>query len=275
MTDKALAPLTQEQLLALAAPLPDEALTSDRSRGFELTSTKAAYIIERLNSVLGPVGYGWRYAHTPTTTEGKEVLLEVVLQYRIGENGCPPMRWDRAAQDWCFDGGPPVWSEPITAYGGNQITGGGTPVLDAMKSAVTAGITKAASRIGVASDVHKGLRRVGQPTPQASQPPNGDGHQPKEVAWETYWTTFSEEKVDREKWARAGQAKVTFGKHSGKSLAEIDHEDRSYLRWLSEVFNAQGDARKITLKNAAIYFRACRKWVEAQSQQAAEEALNL
>ena len=52
--------LTQDQIQALKAPFPLEALSSDFSRGFELTSIKAAYVIERLNKVLGPCGVGWR-----------------------------------------------------------------------------------------------------------------------------------------------------------------------------------------------------------------------
>ena len=40
---------------ALAAPFPDEALAKDSSRGFDLTSVKAQYVVERLNTVLGPM----------------------------------------------------------------------------------------------------------------------------------------------------------------------------------------------------------------------------
>ena len=53
--------LNQDQLQAIKAPFPPEALSSDTSRGFELTSIKAAFVIERLNDVLGPCGIGWRY----------------------------------------------------------------------------------------------------------------------------------------------------------------------------------------------------------------------
>lgn len=43
--------LTLEQIEALRAPFPPEALSSDTSRGFELTSIKAAYVIERSNKL--------------------------------------------------------------------------------------------------------------------------------------------------------------------------------------------------------------------------------
>jgi hypothetical protein len=59
--------LTQDQTQALKSPFPPEALSADTSRGFELTSIKAAQasaVIERLNEVFGLCGTGWRYAHS-------------------------------------------------------------------------------------------------------------------------------------------------------------------------------------------------------------------
>ena len=55
--------LTDTQISALRAPFPVEALSADTSRGFELTSIKAAFVVERLNEVFGPCGAGWRYVH--------------------------------------------------------------------------------------------------------------------------------------------------------------------------------------------------------------------
>jgi hypothetical protein len=60
--------LTQDQVQALKAPFPAEAFSTDDSRGFELTSIKAAFIIERLNEVFGPCGIGWRYVHSAMET---------------------------------------------------------------------------------------------------------------------------------------------------------------------------------------------------------------
>jgi hypothetical protein len=76
--------LTQDQIQALKAPFPSEALSSDTSRGFELTSIKAAFVIERLNEVFGPCGVGWRYIHSPFeelhTDNGRaEIVTEVAL----------------------------------------------------------------------------------------------------------------------------------------------------------------------------------------------------
>lgn len=57
--------LTQDQIEVLRMPFPNEAMSADTSHGFELTSLKAAYVIERLNQVFGPCGIGWHYVHSP------------------------------------------------------------------------------------------------------------------------------------------------------------------------------------------------------------------
>lgn len=159
--------LTQEQWEALHAPFPPEALSNDSSRGFDLTSIRAAYVIERLNEVFGPCGIGWRYAHSPfeafdLKNGSPEIVTEVAFQYRLnGESGCPPAEWCALTHGWSWrDSAPATWSEPIFACGGKAVTKGGAPHTDARKSAVTDGITKAASLLGVGHLVFKGLIRV-------------------------------------------------------------------------------------------------------------------
>jgi hypothetical protein len=56
--------LKQDQVQGLKARFPAEALSADTSRGFELTSIKAAYVVERLNEVFGLCGTGWRRVGT-------------------------------------------------------------------------------------------------------------------------------------------------------------------------------------------------------------------
>jgi hypothetical protein len=89
--------LTEDQIQAIKAPFPSEALSSDTSRVFELTSIKAAQapaVIEGLNQVFGPCGVGWRYAHSPFeelhTDNGRaEIVTEVALQYHFpATNDC-------------------------------------------------------------------------------------------------------------------------------------------------------------------------------------------
>jgi hypothetical protein len=187
--------LTQEQIAALRAPFPAEALKPDTSRGFELTSIKAAYVIERLNDVFGPCGIGWRYVHSPfedvPSDDGRlEVVTEVAFQYRLpeGEAGCGRVIWNNGWQ-YGADGG---WSEPIFACGGKGLGRGGAPYTDARKSAVTDGLTKAASMIGVGHQVFKGLVRVSG----VETGGNGRGHRSNPSTGPsatTFWSLYNEQ----------------------------------------------------------------------------------
>jgi hypothetical protein len=186
--------LTNDQVQALRSPFPEEALSTDMSRGFELTSIKAAYVIERLNEVFGLCGIGWRYVHGPfeevETGNGRvEIVTEVAFQYRFKATndctGCDPVMWNAQAGDWAFRNGASNhdWSEPIFACGGKSLGKGGAVITDARKSAVTDGLTKAASMIGVGHEVFKGLVRVGGSGGQTSKKPEqvrskGNGKQP-------------------------------------------------------------------------------------------------
>ncbi len=198
--------LTDTQIRALRAPFPAEALSADTSRGFELTSIKAAYVIERLNDVFGTCGVGWRCVHAPfesiiTADERTEILTEIALQYRISsdeQRGCPPVEW--------HDGWRPdhdrerVWSEPVYAVGGHSLGRGGAPYTDARKSAVTDGLTKAASMLGVGHDVFKGLVRTGG-SDQHSKPPArpqlrrsdaGNGEHRDEADATAFWKLYNQ-----------------------------------------------------------------------------------
>jgi len=185
--------LTQDRIQALKAPFPPEALSSDTSRGFELTSIKAAFVIERLNEVFGLCGVGWRYVHSPFeelhTDNGRaEIVTEVALQYRFPAKndcaGCDQVVWDAQASNWAFRNGGSNhdWSEPIFACGGKSPGKGGAPCTDARKSAVTDGLTKAASMLGVGHQVFKGLARSG----------NGRGNGKKQkVDANAFWTLYN------------------------------------------------------------------------------------
>lgn len=153
----------REQLMG---DFPSEAYSTDNSRGFPLTSIKAAYIFERLSDTFGLCGYGWRYSHTPVTTWSSgnqdEIILEVALQYRLSDDlaagYCPPVVWDNEFQHWAsLEGAPNVWSEAVFAHGGKKTYGkGSAPTTDAHKSALTDSLTKAASMLGIAHTVFKG-----------------------------------------------------------------------------------------------------------------------
>ena len=202
--------LNQDQIEALRAPFPPEALSADTSRGFELTSIKAAFVIERLNDVFGPCGVGWRYVHSPfeelETNNGRvEIVTEVAFQYRFHATndcvGCDQVVLDAQANAWAFRNGGSNhdWSEPIFACGGKSLGKGGAIFTDARKSAVTDGLTKAASMIGVGHDVFKGQVRVGgdngrKKAPKRSGPSKkivpADGGNGKQTDATAFWTLY-------------------------------------------------------------------------------------
>ena len=163
--------INEMQKSLLRQDFPSEALSADTSRGFELTSIKAAFVIERLNEVFGLCGEGWRYAHSSITAIGEELMTEVCLQYRVSDGGCGAYRWDRHNEDWRqeFDG-EKIWSQPIFTHGGKKPLGkGGSQMTDAYKSAVTDGLTKAASILDIGHTVFKGLASKQKASSSASK----------------------------------------------------------------------------------------------------------
>jgi hypothetical protein len=118
----------------LSVPFGPEALSADTSRGFALTSIKAQYVIERLNTVLG-IG-GWRLEGNYEVTkdaDGKEmgVLFHGQLSARIGNR---------------------MHTVPTVGYSEAKRNKG-----DQYKGAKTDALSKAASYLGVGNEVFKGL----------------------------------------------------------------------------------------------------------------------
>ena len=190
--------LKQDQVQAIKAPFPGEALSSDTSRGFELTSIRAAYVIERLNTVFGPCGIGWRYVHAPfevpDTGNGRtEIVTEVAFQCRFVPTdecvGTGPVDWNAG---WVVRTSEGSWSEPIFACGGKTVGKGGAAFTDARKSAVTDGLTKAASMLGIGHRVFKGLVRPG-----GNRKTGGNGNKPGNGADSTaFWSLYRNEGKD-------------------------------------------------------------------------------
>lgn len=112
---------------ALSAEFPEEALSTDNSRGFDLTSVKAQYVIERLNEVLGLSG--WRF-NGSYEKPGKGVIFHGTLEIWIHD------RWI---------------SHAATGYSDDKKNLG-----DTYKSARTDCLSKVASYFGVANSVFKG-----------------------------------------------------------------------------------------------------------------------
>jgi hypothetical protein len=138
--------LSPEQIEKLKEDFPPEALSKDNSRGFGLTSIKAAYVIERLNDVFGIDGWSYEYTPFETTPEG-EVLTEVTLIIYTENIPCR-----------------------IKNVGGHMMVK--NRVADARKSAITDGLTKCASFLGIGHKVFKGLYNDTNPVP--TRPPKSE-----------------------------------------------------------------------------------------------------
>jgi hypothetical protein len=131
--------LSKEQLAALQAPIPAEAITTHPSKTY-LSTIKAIYVIERLNEVFGPgewrttskivpMAGGEPYIET-TTSRGRSmytVLMDTIFE--VPEYG--------------------IYYR-VSASSTNDDIG------DAAKGATTAGISKCASYLGIGMDVYKG-----------------------------------------------------------------------------------------------------------------------
>ena len=135
--------LSAEKIKKLKEDFPPEALSTDSSRGFELTSIKAMYVIDRLNDVFGPLGWGYGFTD-PIEKEGEQIVkVTLIIPDTGGEK-----------------------PHTITHYGGKKVIRNN--VTDAYKSAITDGLTKCASILGIGHKVFKGQVHV--PKDKPSQP---------------------------------------------------------------------------------------------------------
>lgn len=130
--------LTSDQIDKINEDFPPEALSKDTSRGFELTSIKAAFVIERLNDVFGHLG--WGYTFTDIEPHDGEFVTKVTLVIK-------------------GDGVHNEFPHEICQFGGKKIVRNN--VTDACKSAVTDGLTKCASILGIGHKVFKGMVKSG------------------------------------------------------------------------------------------------------------------
>jgi len=220
----------------LSAPFPPQAYEADDSRGFQLVGIKGAYVIERLNQVLGLCGIGWAYTVNEIEHE-KHVTVEVQLRWRV--NG--------------------EWSEPIHQVGSSNIVGG--RYGDALKGAITDGVKKCASMLGVGIEAYKGELAPDSPsTTKASKAAKAD----PDAAF-----TYDGFKPDTQVFERAGAVVFPSGKHEAEPISAVDQTDRGYIAWLSEQDAKEKDNPWYPVWAAARYFRAYRKWQEAQQRQEA------
>ena len=119
----------------ILAPFTGEALSKDTSRGFELTSIKAQYIVERLNQTFGVTGWAASYQIILEDPD-RGVIVKCTLKGNIFGNG----QVIREAFGGC---------NPKKQIG------------DMIKSAMTDSLGKAASHMGIGNEVFKGKVKVG------------------------------------------------------------------------------------------------------------------
>ena len=188
--------MKQEQLAALAMEFPANAYEVDDSRGFKLTGIGGYWIIERLNEVFGPCGEGWLYTVGVPDIRENEVVLCVTLRFRSGDN----------------------WSEPITAYGSSGIVKPNR-VGDAIKAAMTDGLKKAASMLGIATDIYKGIgppAASGKSTTKTARPP---APKPSDFV------------ADKALFEASGATVFPGGKHEAEPVSSVYEADKQYLEW--------------------------------------------
>ena len=139
----------------LKADFPPEAYTVDSSRGFNLTSLKAQYLVERLNEVMG-IG-GWSH-----TGEYKEISGGVLYFGKL-----TLFVEDKEASHY---------SVGYKEYKKN--------IGDAYKSAKTESLSKAASYFGIGNDMFKGLINPSKgvaPKKEEKAPPIDDTPMPDDL----------------------------------------------------------------------------------------------
>lgn len=146
--------VTSEQVKQLIKDFPPEALSDDSSRGFKLTSIKQMYIIERLNDVFGILGWTYDYGEFTYNEEAKEYSVSVKLHLVNPETG-EIMR-------------------TIPQEGGHHLViskkDGILRHTDSRKSAVTDGLTKCASVLGIGISIFKGQYNGKQPSRKDEKP---------------------------------------------------------------------------------------------------------
>ena len=142
--------------LKLIAPFPVEAYKADKSRGSKniMTSVGPQWLVDRLNTVLGLDG--WHFTESFKEVDkgvicfGKLYLHKNKVDYRAVESV--------GYKDWCVRKN--VWKDKkqvIDKDGNPVVELIPTNIGDVYKSAATDSLSKAASKIGLANSVFKGL----------------------------------------------------------------------------------------------------------------------
>lgn len=130
-----------ELLNKLKEPFPKNAMSTDSSRGFDLTSIKPQFIVERLNDVFGL--FGWEFTPEYEVSE-RSVLCHGTLKVTKIESGNKTPRIEGVNYND---------TRTVKQTGGSIIR---KSLPDAYKSASTDSLSKCASWLCIGNDVFKG-----------------------------------------------------------------------------------------------------------------------
>jgi len=138
---------TVEDLQALLeAPFPREAMSKDSSRGFDLTSIKAQWVVDRLNNVFGIFGWDFKPSFEQSANH---VLCHGVLTVRQTISTFQQETSDHPLSSATQE----TFLREVAQTGSHEIR---KNIGDAYKSASTDCLGKAASWLGIGNDVFKG-----------------------------------------------------------------------------------------------------------------------
>lgn len=169
-------------------------IEAGRLKGF--TDINPVWRFRRLTEVFGAVGYGWKYEITSQRlSPGADGVITAFVDVNLYYK--------------TSDG---VWSEPIPGIGGSAFVtkekNGMYTSDECFKMALSDAIGTACKALGMSADIYFSKNR----SKYATQP--------------------DDPVVQMETVEDAANYKLTFGKHSGKTLGEIFKADRKYLEWL-------------------------------------------
>lgn len=169
-------------------------IEAGRLKGF--TDINPVWRLKRLTEVFGAVGFGWKYEITSQRlSPGADGVITAFVDVNLYYK--------------TTDG---VWSDPIPGIGGSAFVAkeknGMYTNDECYKMALSDAIGTACKALGMSADIYFSKERSKYTTP------------PDEPA------------VQMQTVEDAANYKLTFGKHSGKTLGEIFKTDRKYLEWL-------------------------------------------
>lgn len=195
---------------------PQEAqkeINAGRLKGF--TDINPMWRFKRLTEVFGPCGIGWKYTIqnaqiVPGANDEMAAFVDILLYYVDPESG--------------------KWSEGVPGFGGSMFVAKESKGLhtsdECFKMALSDAIGTACKALGMSADIYFSKDRSKYT----------DGQDAPDVKMET--------------WEDACGYVLEFGKHKGKTLADVWRSDFGYIRYLND-----GESTDPIIKKAISIFQ--------------------